>query len=59
MDLSNRLANLAKRTLPVSRDFDEIIRSIGECKSKVRPMELFGWQCPAAMRQAAQRASAA
>lgn len=24
MDLSNRLANLAKRTLPVSREFDEV-----------------------------------
>ena len=35
MDLSNRLVNLAKRTLPVSREFDELIRSIGECKSKV------------------------
>lgn len=34
MDLSNRLVSLAKRTLPVSREFDELIRSIGEAKSK-------------------------
>jgi hypothetical protein len=34
MEIGNKLANLAKKTLPVSREFDELIRSIGECKSK-------------------------
>jgi hypothetical protein len=33
MDFS-KIASLAKRSLPVSREFDDIIRAIGECKSK-------------------------
>ncbi|EFN54810.1 hypothetical protein CHLNCDRAFT_35777 [Chlorella variabilis] len=34
MDLANKVAAMAKRTLPVSGVFDELIRAVGESKSK-------------------------